>query len=374
LKIASARLFPIRLMFRHLLTNAQQVIRERSGVLVRLTSDAGREGWGEASPFPGFGLESVEDARRSLEVGTKELLGREIDREAASDLAMDDACPSARGALESALLDLAARARGETLRTLLSDASRPAVDVIECNALIAASGVDAVEREARAAQSGGFQTFKMKVGALGLDQDVARIRRLRDVVGPEVKIRLDANQAYTPETALAAIERFAVHEIEYLEQPLAADAIPALAALRATSPVRIAADESATTEATALRVIDAGAADVIVVKPSAIGGPLASMRIARLARRASLDVVVTSMLDGAVALGAALQVAAVLAGEGKMPACGLATSTLFDHDVAVLPPVVDGRVHLSLQPGIGLDVKRMALRTCLAGPAIDVSA
>ena len=147
-----------------------------------------------------------------------------------------------------------------------------------------------------------------------------------------------------------------------------------LAALRATSPVRIAADESATTEATALRVIDAGAADVIVVKPSAIGGPLASMRIARLARRASLDVVVTSMLDGAVALGAALQVAAVLEGEGKMPACGLATSTLFDHDVAALPPVVDGRVHLSLQPGIGLDVKRTALRTCLAGPAIDVSA
>lgn len=374
MKLVGARLFPIRLMLRRPLANSQQTIQKRSGVLVRLTSDSAHVGWGEATPFPGFGLESSEAATRWLEVRTKALLGTTVDRKTALDLAVDETSPSARGALECALLDLVAREQDVSLRQFLNDGSNGPANSVECNALVGADDLDELEREVTAAWGNGFRTFKIKVGILDLDREVAKVRRLRQVLGDNAKIRLDANQAYTPNAARAALAQFAEHQIEYIEQPLPADALDEMSTLRADSPIRIAADESATSEANVMRVIDAGAADVIVIKPSAAGGPFSAVRIARVARRANLDVVVTSMLDGAVAAGAALQVAALLAGEGETPACGLATSNLFEHNITPLPSVLDGRVHLSLRPGIGLDVKRASFGPCLVGPAIEVLA
>lgn len=373
MKITSARLFQVRLPLLRPIANSKIEMTDREGVVVQLTGDDGREGWGEASPFPGFGLESVADAQRALEIGARELLGREIESPFGFKLAVDERCPSARGALECAVLDLVARSRGATLRGLLCDPSTPAIDIVGCNALIAASELDEIAREAEAAWSSGFRTFKLKVGGFGLDQDAARVAQLRDALGPEAKIRLDANQAYEPEAALAAIERFAVHGIDYLEQPLDARALDEASTLRSKSPIRIAADESATTEASVQAVIDSGAADVIIIKPSASGGPLASLGMARFARRAGLDVVITSMLDGAIAVAAAAQVAAVLAGEGDLPACGLATSTLFERDFAVLARAVEGRLHLSPRAGLGIEVNRASVRKCIVAPSIDVS-
>jgi L-alanine-DL-glutamate epimerase-like enolase superfamily enzyme len=207
----------------------------------------------------------------------------------------------------------------------------------------------------------------LKVGGPSLDEDASRVAHLRKCVGGEVSIRLDANTVYDLESALAALDRFAIHDIEYLEQPLPIDELDAMARLRAKSPIRIAADEAATSKQSVRRVIDAGAADVIIVKPSATGGPLAALQIARAARRAGLGVTVTSMLDGAIATASALQVASVLAGEGALPACGLATQGLFERNVAALPSVVDGGVVLSTKPGLGIDVDPAAVNDVSMG-------
>ena len=103
------------------------------------------------------------------------------------------------------------------------------------------------------------------------------------------------------------------------------------------------------------------------MKPSATGGPLAALQIARAARRAGLGVTVTSMLDGAIATASALQVASVLAGEGGLSACGLSTQGLFERNVAALPSVVDGGVVLSTDPGLGFDVDPAAVNDVSMG-------
>ena len=367
IKIASARLFRVRLPLLREVANAKHTLTHRDGVLVQLTSDTGVHGWGEASPFPGFGLEAVDDAYRALEDALKQVTGSHCSGASEFENPVDDWNPTARGALECAVLDLLARTADVTMRDLMASTDAQNAVRVECNALMTARDLDGLSDEAEAAVAGGFKTVKLKVGGLSLDEDASRVAHLRKCVGGEVSIRLDANTVYDLESALAALDRFAIHDIEYLEQPLPIDELDAMARLCAKSPIRIAADEAATSKQSVRRVIDAGAADVIIVKPSATGGPLAALQIARAARRAGLGVTVTSMLDGAIATASALQVASVLAGEGALPACGLATQGLFERNVAALPSVVDGGVVLSSNPGLGIDVDPAAVNDVSMG-------
>ncbi|MCP4039778.1 MAG: o-succinylbenzoate synthase [bacterium] len=369
-------MFPIRLPLRKPFANARGVLTERRGLLVRLLADTGEIGWGESSPYPGFGLESLAQSRLALEDAARALLGREveqIDELLARVAAVTAASPSARGAAETAVADLAARGDRLPLARLLSPTGGYSVRAIACNALLLGDELAALERAARSGWANGYRTFKLKVGVGDRGLDLARVARVREVLGPEASIRLDANGVFDEEQALRAVEGFARHEIEYLEQPLAASRVESMAKLRRRSPVPLAADEAAVCEADALRVIDAGAADVIVVKPSAAGGPLASLRIARAARRAGLSVVVTSLLDSAVGVAAALQVAAAIGSEGALPACGLATSGLFERDVARLDPTVRGCLPLPTGCGSGIEVDESLLRRCLDGPVVELS-
>ena len=385
LKIIGAQLYPICLPLAKAVTNAQARVTERRGTLVRLVSDSGEAGWGEASPYPGFGLESLEASRSVLADAAAALIGSDVARldelqARVTQLTMSSGC--ARAAVETAVLDLWARAERKPMFELLTPEHGAAPRMIECNALVTGDELDALERAARTELANGFGSFKLKLGALDLERDLARVARLREVVGPSAKIRLDANQGYGQgvardidgmSDALAALESFACHQIEYLEQPLAADALETMAALCKNSPVPLAADESVVTETDALRVIEAGAADLLVIKPSALGGPSASLRVARAARQAGVGVVVTSLLDSAVGVSAAHQVAIAIASEGALPACGLATGGLLARDVALLEPPVRGCLPHPTRAGLGIEMDESRVRKLLAAPVMDLS-
>ena len=359
------------------MVNAKHVVNEREGTLIRLTSEDGVVGWGEATPFPGFGLESATEAREALANVSSKLLKSEfeLDASASGHLFREMAhAPTAQSASEFALLSLLAAASDQTLREFLAETPPGEIDSIPCNALVSGVELADLEASARAGMKEGFRTFKLKVGTADLERDVSRVKRLREIVGSQARIRLDANQAFAIDSARRAIERFAPYAIEYLEQPLPARDLDGMSVLRNESTIALAADEAATTEAAAKRVIDAGAADVIVIKPSAAGGPLASLRIARLAREAGLEIVVTSLLDGVVAVSSALQVAAVLQGEGQLGACGLATGGVFLRDVAGVVPIADGRMPLNSSSGLGIEIKESDVRACLSGSVVELRA
>ena len=176
----------------------------------------------------------------------------------------------------------------------------------------------------------GCTTAKVKVAQVGqsLQDDVARVAAVRDLLGPEGRIRVDANGAWSVEQAVTALTELSPFGLEYAEQPCAS--VEELAAVRSRVDVLIAADESVRKATDPLRVARAGAADVIVLKVAPLGGVRAALRIAE---ECGLPVVVSSALDTSVGIRAGVALAAALP---ELPyACGLATTSLMTTDVTV---------------------------------------
>jgi O-succinylbenzoate synthase len=226
------------------------------------------------------------------------------------------------------------------LRAALEDATapRPAPlrEQVEVNATIP---VLPPVLAARIARVGGARTAKVKVADPGSDlaADAERLEAVREAMGPDARIRIDANAAWTYEEALAALPVLdrAAGGLEYAEQPCAA--LEDLAALRRALEVPIAADESVRRAEDPLRVARAEAADVLVMKVQPLGGVT---RCLELAEQAGLPVVVSSALESSVGLGAGLALAAA---QPELPhACGLATATLLTGDLVEQPLHAEG--------------------------------
>lgn len=335
------------------LVTARGAIAQREGVLLTLEGRSAN-GHGEAMPLPGWPGETLAEAEAWLRGAAAALLGRFA---SASLAGAPSGPPLARAALECALLDLAARERGVPLAASL--AMKTAHPALPVNALLAADHPDAVAREAVALADGGYRCFKLKVGAASVAADVARVAALREAVGAGAHIRLDANGAWTEAEADAALAAFAPFAPEYVEEPVAD--VAACARLRAHARVPIALDESACEPDAIARALALRACDVLVLKPALLGGPRAARATAARARAAGVDVVVTSFLDSAIGVAAALHCAATLPlGER---ACGLASGALFARDLAALP-VENGLVRLPAGNGLGVVPDPAALAAC----------
>ncbi len=187
---------------------------------------------------------------------------------------------------------------------------------------------------------GGCTTAKVKVAEPGqtLADDEARVEAVRDALGPEGRVRVDANGGWSVDEAVTAIGRLdrAAGGLEYVEQPC--PTVEDLAEVRRRVDVPIAADESIRRAADPYRVRDLEAADVAVLKVQPLGGVRACLRIAE---DIGLPVVVSSALETSVGIAAGVALAAALP---ELPyACGLATVQLLADDVALDPLLpVDG--------------------------------
>jgi L-alanine-DL-glutamate epimerase-like enolase superfamily enzyme len=222
--------------------------------------------------------------------------------------------------------------------------TRPGVLV---NGTIGFGGPAAGAEAALQAIEAGFTTLKLKVGAERETLDlVARVRAIRTAVGPDIRLRLDVNGAWdlpTAEERLEAVARFA---IEYAEQPLPADDGAGAAELRRRVEVPIAADEAAASIVAVWRLLAEGAADVLVVKPARVGGPVAVAEIAAAAAGHGVPVVVSTLFETGIGISAALRASmglpSVLGSPFAAPlAHGLATFGLLEHDLLEEPLVVE---------------------------------
>ena len=194
------------------------------------------------------------------------------------------------------------------------------------------------ERAHAIVTASGCRTAKVKVAEPGQDggEDEARVEAVRDALGPDGAIRVDANTAWDVETAVRRITALDRVGLEYVEQPCAT--VEELAALRRRVDVRIAADEVVRRAADPRRVDLRGAADVVVLKVQPLGGVRAALEVAEAH---GLPCVVSSALESSVGIAAGVALAAALP---ELPfACGLATVALFTDDVSSAPLLpVDG--------------------------------
>ncbi|WP_324649505.1 o-succinylbenzoate synthase [Georgenia sp. H159] len=210
----------------------------------------------------------------------------------------------------------------------------PVRDRVPVNVTVPAVGPE--QAAAIVAASRGCRTAKVKVAEPGQDvgEEQARLEAVRDTLGPDGLVRIDANAAWDLDTALrrlALLDR-AAGGLEYAEQPCAA--VEDLATLRRRTDVPIAADESIRRAEDPLAVRRAEAADVVVLKVQPLGGVRACLR---LAEEVGLPVVVSSALESSVGIAAGVALAAAL--PELHHACGLGTVRLLERDTVPAPLV-----------------------------------
>jgi o-succinylbenzoate synthase len=343
----------------------------RDGVLLCLEDGCGTRGYGETMPLAGFGLEALDAATRVLQHVAEAITAADAgDLQGMLDVVGQHtrSAPGAHAAAETALLDLSARLEGRELASLLGGARRRNVEV---GALLAARTPREVRSAAKQAVRDGFRTLKLKVAVTTVDRDIARVHAARDAVGSDIALRLDANAGWDEATASRALARLESERPEFVEQPVAATALDVMARLRASSPVPIAADESAAGGAAAQAVIDRHAADLLILKPATLGGPRAAAALAVRARSAGIDSVVTGFLDSAVGDAAALQVAAAL--HDPTRAAGLGTRSFFDQDLAAVEAPSAGMRALPGDAGLGIVPDPARLTALAKGPTFETS-
>lgn len=369
-RILDARVLPYSLPLARPWHTAYGARSRREGALVVLRTVSGDEGLGEAAPLPGR-TETLGRCREALDRAAAALHAQGPALEEAlvwlearlpEFRPTPDGARAARAAIATALLDLRAREAGVPLARWLASRFRlgePAAIRVRVNATLPAGPLDETVTAARGAAAEGFRCLKLKVGREP-DGDLERVRAVRDAVGTDVDLRLDANGAWTAEEAPWRLEALAPLAIEYVEQPLPAGrdaedreaALADLAALREASPIPLAADESASAPAGADAVLARGAADLLILKPATLGGPEVALEVARRARAAGVEVVVTSALDGMVGRLAALHTAAAL-GPDLRP-CGLATGGFLGAEVAEGEERLEaGAILVPEGPGLG---------------------
>lgn len=265
-------LHPVRIPMRHRFRQ----VDHRDAVLIE-----GPAGWGEFSPFPEY---PAEVAARWL-----------------------------AAALEAACVGL----------------PEPKRDRIAVNVTVPAVDPDTARRLVRASKA---RTAKVKVAEPGQTEgdDLARLEAVREALGPDGKLRVDANAAWDVPTAEERIRHMAVYGLEYVEQPVAT--IEEMRRLRREVDVPLAADELIRRLPDPLVVAEQEAADVVVLKVQPLGGPRRALEVAQ---RCGLPVVVSSALETSVGMAAGVAVAAALP---DLPyACGLGTVSLLASDVVADP-------------------------------------
>jgi len=318
------------------LSTADGTIDAREGFVVEIEYE-GTRGIGEATPLSGW-TESIDACERALERAR-----HACEESWAMALAELEDTPAARHGLSLALCDARSRAADVPLHRHFGAGHTERVPV---NATIGDGSVGETIEAARAAVESGFETLKIKVGAREIEQDADRLLAVRGAVGPEIELRTDANRAWNQTEAKTAIAAFADADLAYLEEPLSSPELADLAALESEIPVAL--DESLAAHSVE-EITEADVADVLVLKPMVLGGPDRTLEIARAAREASLEIVLSTTVDGALARAGAVHVAASLP---DPPAAGLATADRLAEDLIPDPtPIVDGHARVPQEPG-----------------------
>lgn len=364
MKVVQVEFAPFALPFRKPYASARGTLERRELGLLILRTDEGLDGVGEAVPLALRGGADLAAIERGLRKASRRLRRADLSDFRGPDptLAAVDAfihsvagrrLPApAKAALEMAIFDLAGKAAERPVWSLLG-AERPTP--VTCNATLVAGEPSAVAAEAREWEAEGFSTFKLKLGAGG--DDVGQVRAVREALGPEARIRVDANSAWAPEEALEVLRSIEPLGIELAEQPV--DGARAMAALTGATSIPIAADELIESGKDAQRAAGVRACDLATVKLAKVGGIGEANGIAR-----HLPIYLSSALDGPVGIAAAAHAAQVLPFTGAAAglAHGLATQRLFSETVAATgPELVGAELHLPPGPGLGVAIAEDAL-------------
>jgi L-alanine-DL-glutamate epimerase-like enolase superfamily enzyme len=310
MRITRIRPIPVAVPYR---TEEVWAFGRRKGlvsVLIEVETDEGVVGLGEAAAYPSADvvlavLKSIEPMVVGEDPFAIERLVRRIDLVGTWHHVR--ASSPAIAAVEMACWDIAGKVCGQPLVNLVGGRFREAVEFFS---YVSGATPDDVAEAARQARKKGFGTCYVKVGADDPRVDEERVAALRDGAGPDMRIRIDANEAWSPGSAIRMIRRLERYDLELVEQPVSGRALAEMAYVRSRIDTPLLANEASWTRHDQLAVIRAGAADVLSVDNQLDGGLLNLKRSAGICEAAGLPVIKHSLGELGVALAAAVHVLA----------------------------------------------------------------
>jgi len=283
-------------------------IRQIDTVLVRLVDLDDREGWGEAAPHPQILSSTSATTLAALDTMVPTLLGKDPQRIGEALGGVDSALSgnsAAKAAVDIALHDLAGRGVGLPVWKRLGGEGPTR---LETSFSLGIGEPDEVASSAKEKVEAGFRRIKVKVG-LDPMHDVDVVCAVRQAIGEEIELTVDANQGWTRQEAVSALRRMEPFAVAYAEQPVAACDIEGMAWVRSQTTIPIMADESVHSPEDALRIAQVGGADYINIKLMKSGGLRNALRIAVIAQAAAIPCMIGAMSESNVAITAAAHLA-----------------------------------------------------------------
>lgn len=341
-------------------TISRGTISSAFNFLVVVELQNGLKGWGECSPFPMLVGETQESCFEhgkwlaALLVGKHLSQHEEMRHNWNKALAFNN---SLKSAFDMALYDLRAQVAGLPLYAFLGGQNR----ILITDETIGIDRVENMVEKALHLMNKNAPAIKVKLGTEE-NQDVQIIRSIREAIGPNLPIRVDANQGWDVHSAISILNKIAPFGIEYCEEPLPRWNTKGTAVVKKHSPIPIMADESVFDEHDAEKVLEADACNLINIKLAKTGSIASALQINQLAEKAGIACMMGSMCESRLGLTASAHVAA-------------ACSTVHYADLDMVftmkaDPVLGGIVYngyeiiLPLSPGLGATIDPNYLEKC----------
>jgi o-succinylbenzoate synthase len=353
LKISKVTVKPITVRYKQAFTTAYGTEDHTIHALIQVYTDEGTIGLGEAAPLQDFTGETYQTIEQFIRSSYENALRGEDPFNHSvihTRLNQIQGNPAAKSAIDIALYDIMGKALNQPVYQLIGGKFRNRIETAEV------IGFDEPARMGEAAlrlKSLGFKTIKMKVGSGDVRLDAERVAKVRNIIGDDVALRVDANNSYSVAKAIQLGRKIRKYDLAYFEQPVPARNLRGLAKVRKATQIPITADEAVHTAADALRVVKHEAADNLAIKFAKCGGICEAKTISKVAEAAGLNCVIISAFEVGVGLAADLHLA-YSSPSVNLP-CEVAVGPMYDDDVTT--GLINGTTWLGVPDAPGLGVK-----------------
>ncbi len=324
------------------------------GFYVSVETSDGIIGYGEAVPTPFITGDTIGSIEDELKVFSKELIGLDESPEIINKKMKQimKASKASRNAIDCAIWDIIGKRANMNLTKLLGNHKK---------SIVTSYTVDLVDGEQAEVQAKellrqGIKVFKIKMGT-GIESDLERVRRVREVIGSKPMIYVDFNQSYTPKKAVEISKKLEEFNVEFLEQPVSSNDISGLKYVRDNSSIPVFADESVFTPKNLVDVLSKGAADGVNIKLMKSGGITDAIKMVEVAESFGVPVMIGCMVETRLANTCGLVVALSKSGVEYADLDGY--SSIIEDPVENGIVLNNGEVTLNESiPGIGLSIKK----------------
>ncbi|MFN8452297.1 MAG: enolase C-terminal domain-like protein [Anaerolineae bacterium] len=313
MKITRAEVILTKIPTKRLHRMSFATTRHQEAVFLKLYTDEGIVGMGEAPHMAGYSGAGETQLTVALQLRERLLpaiLGKDPMQIEARQVDLDRAVPwnpRAKSAINMALYDIAGKAFNTPVYNLLGGMVR---DRVPLSWSIPITDYAAAVEEANVMVERGWRILKMKVGHEDPEHDIERTRQVRRAVGADINIRADANQAWDVPTAIRVIRTLEAENLQFMEQPTVIHDLDALAEVRQATNTYIMADESANSPLDVLNLAKKRAVDLISIYINNPGGITNAKKMAIVAEPAGIGCYIGGALEGPIGARACLQLAA----------------------------------------------------------------